>query len=148
MISRTKMLQRLIRAFSSESSRNQKICSKLFVAGLSFDTNESALKEAFSAYGEILEVKIIVDRRSYRSLGFGFIRFDKETDAESALKHMQGQVTCSGLHFYIMILILRTGGSCTFFSQLLQGRIIRLEYAHSPRQSQESKPQLKVENED
>ncbi|CAN6471317.1 unnamed protein product [Victoria cruziana] len=122
MISRTKMLQRLIRAFSSESSRNQKICSKLFVAGLSFDTNESALKEAFSAYGEILEVKIIVDRRSYRSLGFGFIRFDKETDAESALKHMQGQ--------------------------LLQGRIIRLEYAHSPRQSQESKPQLKVENED
>ncbi|KAF3795603.1 Glycine-rich RNA-binding protein 4 [Nymphaea thermarum] len=122
MILKTKIFRGVMRAFSSESSPNQKICSKLFVAGLSFDTNESALKKAFSPYGEILEVKIIVHRTSYRSLGYGFIKFAKETDAESALEHMKGQ--------------------------LLQGRIIRLEYAHGPRQIQESKPQLKAEIED
>ncbi|KAF3776042.1 hypothetical protein EJ110_NYTH49207 [Nymphaea thermarum] len=36
---------------------------------------------------------IIVHRTSYRSLGYGFIKFAKETDAESALENMQGQIT-------------------------------------------------------
>ncbi|KAF3795492.1 hypothetical protein EJ110_NYTH00024 [Nymphaea thermarum] len=39
----------------------------------------------------LIIVKIMVHRTSYRSLGYGFIKFAKETDAESALENMQGQ---------------------------------------------------------
>lgn len=64
---------------------------KLFVGGLSFDTNEKVLKDAFSLYGEILEVRVILNRASGLSKGFGFVLFASETDAVNALKEMDGQ---------------------------------------------------------
>jgi len=64
---------------------------KLFVGGLSFDTNEKVLRDAFSLYGEILEVRVIINRASGLSKGFGFVQFASETDAVNALKEMDGQ---------------------------------------------------------
>ncbi|KAJ0979476.1 hypothetical protein J5N97_014950 [Dioscorea zingiberensis] len=66
-------------------------CSKLFVGGLSYDTNESVLKEAFTKYGEVLEAKVVCDRISGKSKGFGFIQFYSENEATTALQKMNGQ---------------------------------------------------------
>ena len=55
--------------------------TKLFVGGLSWDTDDSQLKSTFAQHGEVTEAKVIMDRDSGRSRGFGFVTF---TDAQSA----------------------------------------------------------------
>ena len=55
---------------------------KLFVGSLSWDTNDHALREAFVPFGEIVEAKVITDRGSGRSRGFGFVTFEDEEAAE------------------------------------------------------------------
>ncbi len=54
---------------------------KLFVGGLSWGTTDSELKEAFASYGEITEAKVITDRETGRSRGFGFVTFARDEDA-------------------------------------------------------------------
>lgn len=65
--------------------------SKLFVGGLAWGTTDANIKEAFSAFGEVLEVKIICDRDTGRSRGFGFVSFTNEQEAEAALQAMDGR---------------------------------------------------------
>ncbi|KAG6681522.1 hypothetical protein I3842_13G097600 [Carya illinoinensis] len=66
--------------------------TNLFVGGLSYDTNEAVLKDAFGQHGEIIEAKVICDHVSGRSKGYGFVRFTSETAATTALNEMDGQV--------------------------------------------------------
>eukprot|EP00250_Pteridium_aquilinum_P002697 c1291_g1_i1 orf=179-595(+) len=63
---------------------------KLFVGGLSWSTDENALRDAFSSYGDISEAKVVLDRETGRSRGFGFVSFVSIEDAESAKKGMDG----------------------------------------------------------
>ena len=64
---------------------------KLFVGGLSWNTTEAGLRQAFERFGEMLEVKIITDRDTGRSRGFGFVTFSQEADADNAIATMNGQ---------------------------------------------------------
>ncbi|XP_059291820.1 glycine-rich RNA-binding protein 4, mitochondrial isoform X2 [Lycium ferocissimum] len=66
-------------------------CSKLFVGGLCYDTNEPVLKQAFEQHGETIEVKVICNHKSGKSKGYGFVKFTSETAATKALKEMDGQ---------------------------------------------------------
>ena len=66
------------------------MAKKLFVGGLSWNTTEEALREAFTKFGNIDEVKVISDRETGRSRGFGFITFSDDNDAMSAIKEMDG----------------------------------------------------------
>ncbi|GAB2221747.1 hypothetical protein Droror1_Dr00012935 [Drosera rotundifolia] len=65
--------------------------NKLFVGGLSWGTNEGTLREAFSSHGEVTEARIINDRETGRSRGFGFVSFATEESANSAMSAMDGQ---------------------------------------------------------
>ncbi|CAG7879804.1 unnamed protein product [Brassica rapa] len=67
-------------------------CSKLFVGGLSYDTNEPVLKNEFEKYGEVLHVRVICDHKSGKSKGYGFVVFDSEEAAATALASMDNQV--------------------------------------------------------
>ncbi|WVZ05804.1 hypothetical protein V8G54_019150 [Vigna mungo] len=67
------------------------IAYKLFVGGLSFCTTEKALSEAFSNYGQVLEAKVVTDRVSDRSKGFGFVTFASADEAENAIAEMKGK---------------------------------------------------------
>ena len=49
--------------------------SKLFVGGLPWATDDNGLREAFSEFGEVTDAKVIMDRATGRSRGFGFITF-------------------------------------------------------------------------
>ncbi|MCO5608037.1 hypothetical protein L7F22_062240 [Adiantum nelumboides] len=64
--------------------------SKLFVGGISFCTTEDGLREAFAAHGEVVESKIIMDKKTGCSWGFGFITFYKEEDADTTLSKLNG----------------------------------------------------------
>lgn len=64
--------------------------SKIFVGGLSWGTDDSGLHEAFSSYGEITDAKVITDRETGRSRGFGFVTYKSGDDAQSAIEAMNG----------------------------------------------------------
>lgn len=64
---------------------------KLFVGGLSWGTNDDGLREAFSRFGSISEARVIMDRETGRSRGFGFITFDDDQDAINAMNEMNGK---------------------------------------------------------
>ena len=61
------------------------MAKKLFVGSLSWDTNDTKLLQAFSQFGEVTEAKVIMDRDSGRSRGFGFVTFEDEEAADRAI---------------------------------------------------------------
>ncbi|XP_038654894.1 cold-inducible RNA-binding protein B-like [Scyliorhinus canicula] len=65
--------------------------AKLFVGGLNFDTDEQALEDVFSKYGQIAEVRVIKDKDTMTSRGFGFITFENPEDANDAMEAMNGK---------------------------------------------------------
>ncbi|GMI83596.1 hypothetical protein HRI_002028900 [Hibiscus trionum] len=64
---------------------------RCFVGGLAWATDDRALEEAFSTFGEIVESKIINDRDTGRSRGFGFVTFRDEKSMKDAIEGMNGQ---------------------------------------------------------
>ncbi|KAL2466929.1 RNA-binding (RRM/RBD/RNP motif) family protein [Abeliophyllum distichum] len=59
---------------------------KLFIGGISWDTDEDRLKEYFGAYGEVMEAVIMRDRTTGRARGFGFVVFTDPAVAEKVVK--------------------------------------------------------------
>ena len=64
---------------------------RCFVGGLAWATDSQSLENAFAPYGEILESKIINDRETGRSRGFGFVTFSNEKAMRDAIEAMNGQ---------------------------------------------------------
>ncbi len=58
----------------------------IFVAKLDYDTQEADLRDAFEAYGEVDSVKIIIDKFTNRSKGFGFVEMQNEEEALAAIE--------------------------------------------------------------
>ncbi len=63
---------------------------KLFVGGLSYDTSEDVLKEAFSKLGAVETAIIIKDKMSGRSKGFGFVEMTNDEEADKAIETLNG----------------------------------------------------------
>jgi len=57
----------------------------IFIAKLDFNTQEDSLKEAFEVFGDVSSVKIITDKFTGRSKGFGFIEMPDDEEANSAI---------------------------------------------------------------
>jgi RNA recognition motif-containing protein len=66
------------------------MAKKLFVGGLSWDTTDDGLRQAFQPHGEITEAIVIKDRETGRSRGFGFVTFSEDENAKSAISKMDG----------------------------------------------------------
>lgn len=67
------------------------MAKKLYVGGLSYDTTEEALKEAFSEIGTVESAVIIMDRMTNRSKGFGFVEMATEEEAQKAIEALNGK---------------------------------------------------------
>jgi cold-inducible RNA-binding protein len=63
---------------------------KIYVGNLSFDTGDSNLRDAFTAYGEVESAQVIMDRETGRSRGFGFVEMQDESAAQNAITGMNG----------------------------------------------------------
>lgn len=61
---------------------------KLFIGSLPYEMSEEELRELFEAHGEVLSVKIIIDRDTGRSKGFGFVEYSSEDDARDAINKL------------------------------------------------------------
>jgi RNA recognition motif-containing protein len=64
---------------------------KLYVGNLNFDANEDQVRELFGSFGEVQEVKIVMDRFSGRSRGFAFVRMESADSAGKAKDALNGQ---------------------------------------------------------
>ncbi|XP_031126545.1 glycine-rich RNA-binding protein GRP2A-like [Ipomoea triloba] len=64
---------------------------RCFVGGLAWATTDRTLGDAFSQFGEVIESKIINDRETGRSRGFGFVTFKDERSMRDAIEGMNGQ---------------------------------------------------------
>ncbi|KAL6637579.1 hypothetical protein ACP70R_025151 [Stipagrostis hirtigluma subsp. patula] len=64
---------------------------RCFVGGLAWATDDRSLEQAFAQYGEVVDSKIINDRETGRSRGFGFVTFSSEQSMLDAIEAMNGK---------------------------------------------------------
>ena len=62
----------------------------IFVGSLPFSIDEADLRESFEAYGTVNSVKIITDKFTGRSKGFGFVEMENDAEAEKAIQELNG----------------------------------------------------------
>ena len=60
----------------------------IFVAKLNYDTQESDLQQAFEEFGQVDSVKIVMDKFTERSKGFGFVEMPNDDEARAAIKSL------------------------------------------------------------
>ncbi len=66
--------------------------NRLYVGGLSWGTTDDSLAAAFSQAGNVASAKVIVDRMTGRSKGFGFVEMASEAEAQKAIEMFNGQI--------------------------------------------------------
>lgn len=65
--------------------------NKLFVGSLSWDTTDTSLRDFFAQAGTVLSAKVITDRTTGKSKGFGFVEMESEDQAKEAIEKLNGQ---------------------------------------------------------
>ncbi|XP_044482451.1 small RNA-binding protein 11, chloroplastic isoform X2 [Mangifera indica] len=70
----------------------KRLSPQLFVSRLSFYTTNQELKRLFSRFGVVTEARMILDPKTQRPKGFGFVSFESEVEAQKALKAMNGRL--------------------------------------------------------
>jgi len=64
---------------------------KIYVGNLSYTTNEEDIRTAFSPFGAIDSVDVIMDRNTGRSKGFGFVEMSVDTEGQAAIDALNGK---------------------------------------------------------
>ncbi|MCW8817223.1 MAG: RNA-binding protein [Ignavibacteriaceae bacterium] len=64
--------------------------TKLYVGNLPYTLKDSELSDTFKPHGNVISAKVITDKESGRSKGFGFVEMENENDANSAIKALNG----------------------------------------------------------
>lgn len=62
----------------------------IYVGNLSYGVSDDQLREVFEAYGEVSSAKVISDKYSGRSKGFGFVEMDNDAEAQAAIDQLDG----------------------------------------------------------
>jgi RNA recognition motif-containing protein len=63
----------------------------LYVSNLGFQVSDSDLRKLFEGHGQVSSAKVITDRESGRSRGFGFVEMDSDKEATAAMNKLNGQ---------------------------------------------------------
>ena len=65
--------------------------NKLYVGNLAYSVRDESLQEAFSQFGTVISAKVMMDRETGRSKGFGFVEMSTDEEAQAAINGMNGQ---------------------------------------------------------
>ncbi len=66
--------------------------NRIYVGNLSFQSDSTALREAFSEFGEVTDVHVVSDRETGQSRGFGFVTMGSSEAAQKAIEQMNGAI--------------------------------------------------------
>jgi len=64
---------------------------KLYIGNLSFSVRDEELSNAFASFGTIVSARVVMDRDTGRSKGFGFVEFDSDDAGQNAIESMNGK---------------------------------------------------------
>ena len=67
------------------------MATNIYVGNLSYDTTEDTLRALFAEFGEVESARVITDRYTGRSKGFGFVEMSAEEDAQKAIEALNGK---------------------------------------------------------
>ncbi len=67
------------------------MAKKLYVGNLPYTCDDAALQEAFAEFGAVDSARVIMDRESGRSKGFGFVEMDNNNEAQAAINALNGK---------------------------------------------------------
>ena len=62
----------------------------IYISNLTYDVNDSDLRELFEEYGEVSSAKVIFDRETGRSRGFAFVEMNNDTEGQKAIDELNG----------------------------------------------------------
>ena len=65
--------------------------NKLYVGNLPYQMRDSDLEQAFSQFGQVTSAKVMMERETGRSKGFGFVEMGSDAEAQAAIEGMNGQ---------------------------------------------------------
>jgi len=66
--------------------------NRLYIGNLAFQTTEDTLRDAFAPHGQVVEVKLVSDRETGRSRGFGFVSMGSDDEARKAMTALDGSM--------------------------------------------------------
>jgi len=67
------------------------MATKLFVGNLPYTVDDTGLNDLFASFGTVASAKVIIDRDTNRSKGFGFVEFDDDQAAKAAIDELNGK---------------------------------------------------------
>ncbi|CAN5643999.1 RNA-binding protein [soil metagenome] len=67
------------------------MAKKLYVGGLAYSVTDQELETLFAEYGKVVSAVVIKDRDSGQSKGFGFVEMEDATEADNAIKELNGK---------------------------------------------------------
>ena len=67
------------------------MAKKLYVGNLSYSCSDSDLANAFSEFGPVQSARVVIDRQTQRSKGFGFVEYERDEDAVAAIENLNGR---------------------------------------------------------
>ena len=73
-----------------EATQGKKNKMEIYVGNLAYATTDEGLKAAFAAFGEVTAVRVVTDRMTGRSQGFGFVTMPDATQAQAAIDALNG----------------------------------------------------------
>jgi RNA recognition motif-containing protein len=66
------------------------VSTKLFVGSLPWSISDEELQAAFAPHGNVISAKVVTDKETRRSRGFGFVEFENESEANAAIQALNG----------------------------------------------------------
>lgn len=67
------------------------MAKKIYVGNLAFSVTDDELQQAFASFGNVLSARVVMDKMSGRSKGFGFVEIEQDSSADEAIVKMDGQ---------------------------------------------------------
>lgn len=67
------------------------MAKKIYVGNLAFSVTDDELQQAFASFGTITSARVVMDKMSGRSKGFGFVEIEDDSAADTAIEKMNGQ---------------------------------------------------------
>src|SRR5438045_8254005 len=100
--------------------------NKLYVGNLSWGVDDSALESLFGEQGRVMDARVVYDRESGRSRGFGFVTYSTSEEANNAISTLDGSVSLIHLSpMYFGILRLATSWATMLFHSLINFLLCR-----------------------
>lgn len=63
----------------------------LFVANLNFKINDQYLRKIFEEFGTVIRARVVLDRKTRRSKGYGFVEMETDEEAQDAMQNLNGK---------------------------------------------------------